>query len=671
VGLTMTMTKPTSEQVTHEGKLLSSVLGNAPINVKAYGAKGDGVTDDTAAVQAALDAAAGGEIAFSPGTYLVYALKVSGNTTVDLGSATIKRRPAVSGDLGVRDFTGSTVFINTITTASSVPGYAPIFYLIGDNVTFRNGTIDGNRANDTLNTSAPWGGSLANSASRSGILGARSAVPSCNNVTVDGVRFMDMVGTALNFEMDGVVRVSNCVETNAGHVFLGATSDTVTFLTIGKACIVTGNTMDGDRVNSPIPNPAGLDRFKFVLFSGNKVDETQSGPDGGVKFQDSDEVVVSNNSWTDGYIKPQSAPTFKCKSFSITGNTFLCTDPAVKTAGIANMTMRCASLVVSGNSFTNALCQVERSSDLVNISANSFAWTIDPNLSANSGGTIGGGANVGSAGRALISSNSFDGGGFNGVHFFAPPLNGGINVLSGNVVTNADTVIPLTGFVSVSADTAYHIIGNTFLNCRAFGQIHCPSSMYGIVLKNNHFGSSSSLSPNNQQTVRRNLRVVFANSAITVDMISIDGNTWDSSYSPLNSVAMEFAMSNPVTLTNMVVRGNSMLFSEPTTVNCIALTASSATFTNVHIQDNYMLGNFQFSSGSTVTNEHVGMNSFGVVSSVRSSLTNLAQKAVGITGTLSTTVGSAGAASALPATPTGYVTTVIDGTSRKIPYYAS
>jgi hypothetical protein len=130
-------------------------------------------------------------------------------------------------------------------------------------------------------------------------------------------------------------------------------------------------------------------------------------------------------------------------------------------------------------------------------------------------------------------------------------------------------------------------------------------------------------------------------------------------------------MTNPVTLTNMVVRGNSMLFSEPTTVNCIALTASSATFTNVHIQDNYMLGNFQFSSGSTVTNEHVGMNSFGVVSSVRSSLTNLAQKAVGITGTLSTTVGSAGAASALPATPTGYVTTVIDGTSRKIPYYAS
>jgi nitrous oxidase accessory protein NosD len=39
--------------------------------------------------------------------------------------------------------------------------------------------------------------------------------------------------------------------------------------------------------------------------------------------------------------------------------------------------------------------------------------------------------------------------------------------------------------------------------------------------------------------------------------------------------------------------------------------------------------------------------------------------------TVGTTVGAAGGASALPATPTGYVTATINGTARKIPYYAT
>ena len=53
------------------------------INVKEYGAVGDGVTDDTAAIQAALDAAhiAGGGVIFFPeGTYLTDQLSVYSNT---------------------------------------------------------------------------------------------------------------------------------------------------------------------------------------------------------------------------------------------------------------------------------------------------------------------------------------------------------------------------------------------------------------------------------------------------------------------------------------------------------------------------------------------------------------------------------------------------------------
>jgi hypothetical protein len=44
---------------------------------------------------------------------------------------------------------------------------------------------------------------------------------------------------------------------------------------------------------------------------------------------------------------------------------------------------------------------------------------------------------------------------------------------------------------------------------------------------------------------------------------------------------------------------------------------------------------------------------------------------VGIGSTVSTTVGAAGAASALPANPTGYLTINIGGTAFKVPYYAS
>ncbi|MAT14430.1 MAG: hypothetical protein CMJ46_04080, partial [Planctomyces sp.] len=53
------------------------------LSVNEFGAVGDGVTDDTAALQAALDAAEGGELYIDPGVYLVSdTLLVSSNTVV-------------------------------------------------------------------------------------------------------------------------------------------------------------------------------------------------------------------------------------------------------------------------------------------------------------------------------------------------------------------------------------------------------------------------------------------------------------------------------------------------------------------------------------------------------------------------------------------------------------
>src|SRR3990167_849540 len=100
-------------------------------NVKNYGAVGDGVTDDAAAIQAALNAVpTGGGTVFFPGgsTYMVGTqLNVKSNTTIQLGQATLKALAAleVASDYAILELGSTTANFSRIR-------------VIG-------GTIDGNR----------------------------------------------------------------------------------------------------------------------------------------------------------------------------------------------------------------------------------------------------------------------------------------------------------------------------------------------------------------------------------------------------------------------------------------------------------------------------------------------------------------------------------------------
>jgi len=89
----MPMTKPTSEQVTFlaagTGASQRTVLDKLRdvVSVKDFGAVGDGVADDTAEIQAALDAvpAVGGCVYFPAGTYVVSSPLIVDSNTVLLG----------------------------------------------------------------------------------------------------------------------------------------------------------------------------------------------------------------------------------------------------------------------------------------------------------------------------------------------------------------------------------------------------------------------------------------------------------------------------------------------------------------------------------------------------------------------------------------------------------
>jgi hypothetical protein len=113
------------------------------LNVKDFGAVGNGVVNDTTSVQAAIDAAAvsGGRIAFPAGTYLCGTLTLKSNVWLEgsgIGTTFIKLVNGTNNDLIVTNgFSGLTGG----TTTGGVYGFR-----------IANLTLDGNRANN----SAGW-----------------------------------------------------------------------------------------------------------------------------------------------------------------------------------------------------------------------------------------------------------------------------------------------------------------------------------------------------------------------------------------------------------------------------------------------------------------------------------------------------------------------------------
>jgi hypothetical protein len=207
--------------------------GGQVFNVRAYGATGNGSTDDTSAVQAAITAAGAGSVLFPAGTYVVSGLTVataSASLRLDAG-ATVIAKAGISGPV-------------ITVTAASVSIFGP-------------GVVDGNQEAQTATTNldciqfqagADDGlvqGVVAQNAAFRGIatVGANRARIALNRVL--NCNHGGIACTATSTTIDGPVVVGNMVSLTGSSVVVG-----INVGGSGSTVLVNNPTVSENRVST-------------------------------------------------------------------------------------------------------------------------------------------------------------------------------------------------------------------------------------------------------------------------------------------------------------------------------------------------------------------------------------------------------------------------------------
>ncbi len=187
------------------GTVIASSVAGAPagrwvrqysgaLDPRWFGAVGNGTTDDTAALQAALNAAAGGGALdlVAGHTYLV---SFAGNKTIVQGGGPFYQRYCLAISSGTTfNLEGATLRLAAGQNAAILINQDPNFGVAGDsNITIENGTFDSNAANQT----APASGSMPG-LFLSNCTGAATTALTFNNVRDLAMYWQDVSNSTAN-----------------------------------------------------------------------------------------------------------------------------------------------------------------------------------------------------------------------------------------------------------------------------------------------------------------------------------------------------------------------------------------------------------------------------------------------------------------------------------------
>ncbi len=213
------------------------------LNVKAFGAKGDGVTDDTAAIQDAHDAApsTGAILYFPKGTYLV---------SISAGDTT--RKIAINVTKQNITFLGDGANVSTIKLANGQEDYRAI---IADNTTsgttnisglaVRDLTFDQNSSNNVITAVGPTD-PLFQGFARFVIrfnTGSRFSVENCRFINTDNINTIAANGSSVTD-----VLIKNCIFSNVGAN--SPAHDHSSVYTHCERAVVSDNTFIGGGVSA-------------------------------------------------------------------------------------------------------------------------------------------------------------------------------------------------------------------------------------------------------------------------------------------------------------------------------------------------------------------------------------------------------------------------------------